>query len=143
MKYVVDTCIINKLADETLSLDQLPSDGEYVVSHVQIDELKKTKSNARRAQLLATFSSVVDLVAPTESLVVGISVIGAAKLSDGKDYTALKASLDALNKSKSNNANDILIAEVALKNGFTLITSDKALSEAAAKHGCKVLYVET
>lgn len=79
MKYVVDTCIINKLADETLSLDQLPKDGEYLVSHVQIDEIKKTRNEARRAHLLATFSSVIDFVAPTESLVVGISVIGAAK----------------------------------------------------------------
>lgn len=141
MKYVVDTCVINRLVDETLSLDQLPDDGEYLASHVQVDEIKRTKNDARRAQLLAMFSTVIDVAVPTESLVVGISIVGAAKVSDGKGYTALKASLDALNKGKSNNAQDVLIAEVGLNNGFTLITADKDLAQAASKHGCKVIYV--
>lgn len=141
MDYVVDTCVINRLVDETLSLDQLPVDGKYLASHVQIDEIKRTKNDTRRAQLLAMFSTVIDVAVPTESLVVGTSIVGAAKISDGKDYTALKASIDALNKGKLNNAQDVLIAEIALKNGFALITADKDLAQAASKHGCRVIYV--
>jgi len=39
MKYVVDTCVKSKLVEEVLGLDLLPSDGEYLASHVQIDEM--------------------------------------------------------------------------------------------------------
>lgn len=141
MKYVVDTCIINKLVDGTLSLERLPCDGDYVASHIQVDELNKTTNDIRRTQLLEKFSAVIDLMAPTESFVIGTSRIGSARISDGKTFPTLKASLDALNNAKQNNIQDSLIAEIALKNDYTLITTDKNLSEAAAKHGCKVIYI--
>jgi predicted nucleic acid-binding protein len=143
MKCVVDTCVINRLADGTLPLEKLPPDAQFIVSHVQRDEINKTKDATRRAKLLEVFSTVVDVVAPTESFLVGVSRVGAAKVSDGRDYSNLKATLDSLNKGKANNTHDVLIAEVALKNGYTLITSDKSLSVAAEKHGCQVIYVET
>lgn len=49
----------------------------------------------------------------------------------------------ALNKSKANNARDILIAEVAIANEYTLLTSDRDLATVAEKHGGKVVYYKT
>jgi len=43
MKYVVDASIINKVVDEKIDPSELPTDGEFIASHIQIDELNKTK----------------------------------------------------------------------------------------------------
>lgn len=55
-------------------------------------------------------------------------------------YSSIKANLDSLNRGKANNAIDALIAEVAVKNGYTLLVADYHLSEVAKNHGCKVLH---
>ena len=65
------------------------------------------------------------------------------KLSDGLLFEKLKQELDTLNKSKSNNAQDLLIAEVAIVNGFTLLTSDRHLAEVVEKQGGKVVHFKT
>lgn len=138
MKYVVDTSIINKLVDGSIHVDNLPSNGDYLASHIQIDEINKTKDEERRARLFLTFSKTIDNIVPTESVVIGLSRIEECKIGDGESYQKLKDSLDALNKKKSNNANDALIAEVALKNGYTLITADYHMYEVAQQHDVAV-----
>jgi predicted nucleic acid-binding protein len=136
--YVVDTNIINWLVDGRLTLEDLPSDGEFLATHIQRDELAKTPDEQRRAQLLAKFEKTVDHEVPTESMVVGISRVGLAKLSDGKRYYSLRDGLAALNKGRLNNSHDALIAEVAIESGWTLITADRHLARVAADHGSKV-----
>ena len=136
--YVVDTNIINWLVDGRLGPNDLPSDGEYVATHVQRDELAKTKDEQRRTRLLTRFQTTIDREVPTESLVVGISRIGLAKISDGKLYYSLRNALAARNKGKLNNSHDALIAEVAIENGWTLLTADSDLSAVASDNGCKV-----
>jgi hypothetical protein len=49
MKYVVDTSLINRLVDGSIHADELPKDGSFVASHIQIDELNRTK-NGKRGQ---------------------------------------------------------------------------------------------
>jgi len=83
---------------------------------------------------------VIDEVAPTESFVVSLSRIGLGKLSDGEIYTSLRDALNNRNKGKANNSHDALIAEVAVKNGYVLITADTDLAEVAKNHGCKILF---
>jgi predicted nucleic acid-binding protein len=61
----------------------------------------------------------------------GSSKFGLAKFGDGITYRALKDALDALNRSKKNNPNDALIGELAIKNGFTLLTADNDLKAVA------------
>jgi predicted nucleic acid-binding protein len=139
--YVVDTNIINWLVDGRLRLEELPGDGEFVVTHVQRDELAKTRDEQRRAQLFAKFETTVDREVPTESMVVGISRIGLAKISDGKLYCSVRDALSTLNKGKSNNSHDALIAEVAIENGWVLITADGDLAQVATSHGCKVRHI--
>ena len=141
MKCVVDTNIINRLVDGTFFLEDLPPDTECVATHVQIDELSNTKDTERRAKLFLKFATTVEYVIPTESTVLGISRVGYSKLSDGNQYNLVKAELDSLNGGKSSNIQDALIAEVAIANGYILLTADYHLFEVANKHGCAVQYV--
>ncbi len=143
MRYIVDTCIINKLVDGLIEPEGLPSDGDFVASHIQIDELNKTKDEDRRARLFLKFAKIIDGVVPTETTLVGVSRLGESKLGDGVIYRSTKVKLDSLNGGKTNNAMDALIAEVAIKNEYTLLTADYHLSEVAKNHGCKVLYWPT
>jgi hypothetical protein len=136
--YVLDTNIFNWLVDGKIQLNDLPSDGEFAATHVQRDELAKTKDHGRRAQLMAKFGTTINREVPTESLVVGVSRVGLAKVSDGKLYHSLRDALNDRNEGKKNNAQDALIAEVAIKKSWILVTADKALAEVAKQHGCKV-----
>jgi rRNA-processing protein FCF1 len=143
MSYVVDTNIFNKLVDGVFRIEDLPSDGPYLATHVQIDELNNTKDTERRARLFLMFAEVRPQVVPTESFVWDVSRWDHGKWGDGILYEKLKQDLDALNKSKANNARDILIAEVAIVNEYTLLTADRDLATVAKKHGGKVVYYET
>ena len=138
MKCVVDTNIISRLVDGRLRPEDLPTDVEFVATHVQIDELNNTKDADRRARLFLKFATTVAAVVPTESTVLGVSRLGHSKLSDGNLYTALKSDLDSLNGGKANNTQDALIAEVAIANGYTLLTADFHLAKVAKKCGCTV-----
>lgn len=140
MKCVIDTNIINRLIDGSLSTDDFPADAELVATHVQSDELNKTRDEERRAKLFLRFSTTVDAVIPTESFVIGASRMGYGKFGDGSLYGKLKTELDSLNKGKANNAQDASIAEVAIANGYTLLTADCHLAEVAKKYGGTVLY---
>lgn len=143
MQFVVDTCVINKLIDGKIKLNELPSNSSFFASHIQIDEINKTQDSERRAQLFLRFAEVSPKIIPTESLVWDVSRWDQAKFSDGVLYNSLKQSLDALNKSKPSNVNDALIAETAIVNEYTLLTSDKDLTKVAKNLGCKVVYFET
>jgi predicted nucleic acid-binding protein len=143
MQFVVDTCIINKLIDGKMNLNELPSNSTFFASHIQIDEINKTQDSERRAQLFLRFAEVSPKIIPTESAVWDVSRFDQAKFSDGVLFDNLKQSLNVLNKSKPSNVNDALIAETAIVNEYTLLTSDKNLTEVAKKLGCKVVYFET
>jgi predicted nucleic acid-binding protein len=143
MLFVVDTCIINKLIDGKMNLDDLPPNSSFFASHIQIDEINKTQDSERRAQLFLKFTEVIPKIIPTKSAVWDVSRWDQAELSDGMLYNYLKQSLDFLNKSKPNNVSDTLIAETAIVNGYTLLTSDRHLAEVAQKYGGNVMYFET
>ncbi len=143
MQFVVDTCIINKLIEGKISLDKLPQNCSFFASHIQIDEINKTSDAERRSRLFLKFSEINPKLIPTESAIWGVSRWSQAKWGNGKLFGNLKQSLDVLNKSKPSNRNDALIAETAIVNGYTLLTSDKDLTEVARKLGCKVDYFET
>lgn len=143
MSYVVDTNIFNKLVDGTINVGDLPSDGPFIATHIQIDELNNTKDSERRARLFLMFAEVRPEIVPTESFVWDVSRWDHGKWSDGVLFERLKQDLDALNKSKSNNAQDVLIAEVAIVNSFTLLTSDQHLAQVVKDLGGKVVHFKT
>ena len=129
--------------DGTINVVDLPSDGPFVATHVQIDEINNITDRERRARLFLIFAEVRPEIVPTESFVWDVSRWDHGKWSDGVIFEKLKQDLDALNKSKPNNAEDVLIAEVAIVNGFTLLTSDRHLAEVVEKQGGKVVHRKT
>ena len=76
MKCVVETSSFNRLIDGPLSTGDISADAELVATHVQIDELNKTRDDERRARLLLRFATTVDSVIPTESTVLDVSRLG-------------------------------------------------------------------
>jgi predicted nucleic acid-binding protein len=139
-KYVVDTCVFNRLADSMIERASLPSDGGFAITHIQMDEINKTKDEERRARLLLMQASLHCELLPTETLVMDVSRWDHAKPGDGKLFKSLKAELDELNGRKKNNVRDALIAEAAIANGYTLLTADADLRSAAEKHAGKVIF---
>lgn len=139
----MDTSLINKLVDGTVGADELPKDGSFVASHIQIDELNRTTSAQRRVKLLKMFAETIDEILPTESFVLDTSRLDEGRLGDGDSYHAIKRELDSLNGSKANNSEDALIAEVAMRNGYVLLTADFHLYQVAYIHGVGVMYWTT
>lgn len=141
MKYVVDTNVINWLVDGRIERTALPEEGEFVATHVQIDEINKTSNEDRRARLFLILASVIRELLPTESAVCDISRFDWCKLGDGVIYTSIKSELDVKNGGRLSNIQDALIAEVAIINGFTLLTADAGLAEVARNHKGMVCYI--
>lgn len=143
-KYILDTNVFNKLVDGTSLLNDLPSDAKFVATHIQIDEINKTKDGERRAQLFIKFTETAPTLVPTESFTIGMSRINQAKISK-KDNLAqhIKSDLDILNGGKSNNIQDALIAEVAAVHNFTLLTADYDLAKVAKKYHINCIHFKT
>ena len=139
MKYVMDTNIVNWLLDGKIDRAALPADGEFVGTHIQIDEINRTSDEDRRARLVLTLTSTIRELLPTETTVVDVSGLDWCKLGDVVIYTSIRNQLDAKNGGSRGNIHDALIAEVAIVNEFTLLTADADLSEIARNHQGMVL----
>lgn len=153
--YMFDTNVFNHLLDGMAEVsrlvDQANGRAKFYATHIQIDELKKTSNDERRAALLQVFEEITNIRVPTESFVLDVSRLDEAKLgkngpvptesavygvsrygeckrgAPGNLYEQIKTELDRLNKNRPNNVQDSLIAETSIKNGFTLVTHDKNL----------------
>jgi len=139
-KYVVDTCVFNWLADAVIKEESLPADGGFAITHVQVDEINKTKDEERRARLFLVQTHLRCELIPTDTFLFGRSRFGLAKLGEGKLFGILKQELDSLNGRKDNNDRDALIAEASIANGHTLLTADGDLKAATERHGGKVIF---
>jgi hypothetical protein len=97
-----------------------------------------TGDNERSAQLLLNLATWRPRLVPVESIVADVSRWGHTKWSDGETYTTVRAALDAV-KQRGNNVQDAMIGEVALKDGFTLVTGDKLLADTIEAMGGAVM----
>ncbi|MGA3327789.1 MAG: hypothetical protein ABSF45_25295 [Terriglobia bacterium] len=140
MNYMLDTVIFNKILDGYLPIERLPSDGRYVATHVQRDELLASKDITRRSQLLAQYEQLSPEPAMTTSFAFDVSRFDQSKWGDGVVLKILKDALDKANGGKRNNTHDALIGETSIANGFTLITCDRDLAEAVRQHGGLVVF---
>jgi hypothetical protein len=43
MNYVVDTSIVNWLIDRKIAPNDMPGDGKFFATHVQVDEINRTR----------------------------------------------------------------------------------------------------
>jgi predicted nucleic acid-binding protein len=134
---ILDTCIFNRLADGKIELCDISADAIFYATHVQRCELLATTLECRREELIATFNAVDPSILPTESFCFDVSHFDSARWSDGELFNHLKACLDD-KKQKESNTQDALIAEVAIVQELTLITSDQNLAEIAKMHGANV-----
>ena len=166
IKYMFDTRAFNLILDGPFPLENLKGDVAVYATHIQRDEIQNTKNPVRRAALLQVFNDVVSRSVPTGSLVLGASRIGEARLggervnptdsavwgvsrwgeakwtANDNLYAPIKANLDTLNKSKSNNIQDALIAETSIKGGYVLVTDDLDLIEVTKVYGGKCISLE-
>jgi rRNA-processing protein FCF1 len=131
-----DTNIFGKILRMNLPSTLLIEKHQYFITHIQKDELETLGNERIRNQLMSAFHLVPQTLLSTESVIAGISRAGMAKVGDSLVYTHI---FEELNKRKpeqrENNSKDALIAETALKNGFVLVTNDKALKEVVLKIG--------
>ena len=156
--YMLDTNVFNHVLEGKIDVANLKG-LRLMATHIQRDELGNTPDQTKREALLSIFESLTVERAPTTSAVVGISVVGAAcpgssgivptesavwgisrwgaaKWTAANDtFTGMRQELDALNKKKRNNGQDILIAETSVLNGWVLITSDSDLFFVVTKYG--------
>ena len=132
--YLVDTNIFNCILDGSIDSNQLVNKSCYA-THIQLDEIRATTDTERRSRLENVFKQVIKEQIPTESVVIGVSRFNQAKLSDGTKYNQLLQRLNELNKRKSNNVQDALIAETAITNNLILVTLDRVLSQVTTELG--------
>lgn len=120
-----DTNVFNDILDGNIDFKNFREGIICCVTHIQRDEINKTKDEMRRKALNSVFSDLAEEEYPTETFVLGISRLNMGKLGDGDLYQQLKDRLDRLNrKKKKNNGMDALIGEAAIKNNLTLVTRD-------------------
>ncbi len=166
LKCMFDTRAFNLILDGLFPLESLKGRLTAYSTHIQRDEINNTKNPERRADLLQVFKDVVSESVPTDSLVLGVSSIGEARLggervvptesavwgvsrwgeakwtANDNLFTPIKASLDTLNKGKRNNVQDALIAEASIKGDYLLVTDDVDLIEVTKRYGGKCISPE-
>ena len=125
-----DTVVFNRILDGALDIDAFVGKARFYAAHIQLDEINDTSNLQRRQALLEVFNKITERKVTTESFVLGVSRLDEARLSDGNIvptksavwnvsawgqakwgeadglYSAVKAELDTLNKSKPNNVQD-------------------------------------
>jgi predicted nucleic acid-binding protein len=139
--YMLDTNAFNGLVDGPISPELRGATAPLYATHIQLDELSNTRSVERRTELLHMFDAIGPKQIPTEAAVRGIGKWGEAKWSDGSAYNRIFARLETLGR-KDNNRHDALIAETAIKNGFTLVTNDRHLAQVCRELHGRVVTLE-
>ena len=96
---------------------------------MQYIEINKTKHRDRREFLLNTFNLINPEIINSETALWGEFSWGERKFGYvSSDFIKIKEILDTL-EYKKNNKEDALIAEITIKYGFILITTDSNLRE--------------
>ena len=138
--YMLDTTVFNHLLNENTEPSSVPNHLRLFVTHVQLNEIQNTRSPDRRQALLTMFTVVDSTRVPTASAVWGVSEWGEAEwgTEDGL-FESLLVKLNEKNKSKNNNARDVLIAETAIRRSLVLVTDDGDLAEVVRDTGGTVI----
>jgi len=112
------------------------------VTHIQLDEIERTRDEKRKRALLRVFRDVPKESLPTSSTMLGLSRLDHAKLGDDANtFKKMLKRLQELDRKKhktltaENQARDILIGETALKEGLTIITEDSNLAQVVIEFG--------
>ncbi|MDN4017149.1 hypothetical protein [Zwartia panacis] len=140
MAYLLDTNIFNQLVDNRISIDELPQDDSLLATYLQIEEINKTNNQNRKDELLKKFHEVNPKRVPVETALFDATPWNEGKYGgDSELYKELLIELDAMNNKKANNYADVLIAEVIIQNGHTLITADQDLADLVENRNGKLI----
>ena len=140
MAYLLDTNIFNQLLDGRISVTNLPSDGKLTATSIQLQEIKNTKCDFRRDELLQIFDEISAETVSVQSSIWGVTPWGEGRFGGQSNlYNLLLAELDAMNNAKANNYADALTAEVVLVKNQTLITADQDLANLVETRGGKLI----
>jgi predicted nucleic acid-binding protein len=135
-KFIFDSNAFDKVVDGEIELKTLQNNkNQYFATHIQMDELSRTKDKIRRKNLLDIFQKIKQTELPTESIVLGISRYGHAKYGDG-------VTLEKLRKGKIKETSDSLIGEVGIKKKLILVTEDKTFRKKVNKCGGQAISFE-
>jgi rRNA-processing protein FCF1 len=145
MKLMLDTNILNAIADGKLNSDALQIH-ELYITDVQLTELKKTQCEER----ITTLLKCVQILNPTQQPSRGVwddSSWDRSEFSESDGlYKKLESrikELDAQKKKKSretyNQSRDARIADAAIRHKMILVTNDETLRIAAIEFGCQGL----
>ena len=147
MKYMFDTNAFDRVFEKEISAESLAQcSATLFVTHIQLDEINamptpNEDAARKRKRLRDTFRLLEEKAGsdaggeiPTETFVWGVSRWGQAKWSDDSLYDEILFALNEYKK-KTNNIQDTLIAEAAIKNGLILVTDDRALQEVTREKG--------
>ena len=132
--FMFDTNIFNHVLDGRINLARFIHKAQFFATHIQFDELNKTRNEGRRANLLDIFERVPQMVVSTKTFVLDTSSLDRAEVGKGTLYRKIKCELNQLNKGKPNNVSDALIAETATKSHLILVTDDCDLSQVARQN---------
>lgn len=126
MKYLLDICIFNWIVNGTHAVSDLPV-GEYLVTHIQRDEIGRVDYEVRKEALLNVFTACEAEHVPTGVFVVGVSRLGQAALGGGDVYHRMHTELSAVDKSKrkhQSHMGDAIIGATAHARDVGLVTAD-------------------
>ncbi len=142
-RFMFDTNVFGKILRMQVPHNLLTDKHEYFITHIQNDELNAAPQGIKN-RLLTVFQVIPQQAISTETAIVNISRVGAAKVGDAELYNLL---LSELGKTKplepENNAKDALLGETAIKNKIVLVTDDKALQGSVARHGGRAMSFDT
>jgi predicted nucleic acid-binding protein len=140
LKLMLDTNVFNNIVKNNLSID-LFKKHEVFGTHVQLDEINRTKDEVIRLQLSSLFLTLTDTKIATSSLIWDVSRWDESSWSDGIKFNQMHQRLVELDKNKAvnsktpNQIGDVLIAETAINNDLVLVTNDANLTQLTREFG--------
>jgi len=135
---IFDSNIYDLIADGSLDINLLSEkkeEFEFYITHIQIDELTKCSDEDKRARLVLFQTKLSPIVIPTESVVLGKSRLGEARLGNAKIFEEIK-------KENLEHTEDALIGETAIKNNLILVTEDTRLKNKVNSLNGKAISLE-
>jgi predicted nucleic acid-binding protein len=144
-KLMLDSNVFNEVVRGDISID-LFKNHEIFATHIQLDEITRTKEDTVREKLESAFMAIVTTKIATSSMVWDVSRWDESSWSDGEKFNEMKQRLVELDKNKSinkktpNQVGDVLIAETTIINDLVLVTNDINLTTLVREFGGKSIH---